>query len=174
MRGRLTTGAAAGAGTLTFLPDGTLLTATSSALDRAAGPGHAAPATPSIATDLQQPTVLAVSGDGRTAVAGRTQGSTVVIGSPPDQSLRLFDLTTGRQLADPLPGPVPAAVALDRTGNVVFGVTGAGELVRWDLRVETLLHIVCGIVGDRGFTSAESATYLSGFATDAPEPCQGH
>jgi hypothetical protein len=87
------------------------------------------------------------------------------------QAPRLYDVATGEQIGDPLPGPIPAIVALSPSDDV-SGTTSDGALLRWDLRTGSLLRVACRLAGARSFTAAEQSKYLAGFPSTSVAPCR--
>lgn len=99
---------------------------------------------------------MALSPDGRTAVT-----------SDPDGALNLWDVETWRSLGAPLTGHRDHVIRLEFSPDGAWLVSGGlgGQVILWDLRIETWQQRVCAIA-NRGFTVQESRTYLVTFDDD--------
>jgi WD40 repeat protein len=93
-----------------------------------------------------------VSPDGRTLATGSTDGD-----------VRLFDLTTQRQIGAPLPAvpDQPTAPVFTPDGAYLLALSGAGRGYRWDVRPATWERQACA-VGGRTLTRAEWADVMPG------------
>ena len=93
---------------------------------------------------------MALSPDGRIAVT-----------SDPYGALKLWDVETWRSLGAPLTGHSGGVTRLEFSPDGAWLVSGGlgGEVILWDLRIETWQQRVCAIA-NRGFTVQESRAYL--------------